>query len=600
MLVSIAEQSEAQDVRSAKLSPAVSGSPIIFGDCCGTFDAPTQPGAVGVVLCPGLLNDACTAYRSFRLIAAALAAAGYPALRFDYPGTGNAPDTTEPDHLAVWLRSVADAVDWLRDHAGVRDVVLIGFRFGALLAAAAAAGREDIVGLVLLQPFLRGRAFIRQVAIEVSMNQGGERQGAALSLLDLDLGAETQEKISALDLRRVAPAPHCGAAIFAESSSPGLSEVLASWRDSGVRVEQLGFDGLEALMRPAFMCHEPSADVGRIVGCVAALAPQQPVGGLLPVRRDTPILSLSGCVEEPLRFGPDGRLFGILCRPAPPVRMRDQAVILVNSSGNPSHGFARLAVRLARRLASNGVASFRIDFAGLGDSLAEGDAETHCFATDRTDDVRHAVDFLVEQGYGRFAIQGLCSGAYHAFHAALADGRISDLFLLNMPLFQWREGDPVEFLDHAIQSPAQFLPKLFTVDIWKRILSGELGLGERLKMQLIWCYGWAMATVRRAGALVGLDLAPGFPLRSMRTLSARARTFFVQSPGDESVAMLRQTFGDPPRAPGAVFEVMAGADHAFTAPGMQRDLADRILFALGGKISSPPAPEAAEKVTVPG
>ena len=45
-------------------------------------------------------------------------------------------------------------------------------------------------------------------------------------------------------------------------------------------------------------------------------------------------------------------------------------------------------------------------------------------------------------GYRRFAVNGLCSGAYHAFHAALADQRISALLPINLPLFTLRYDKP--------------------------------------------------------------------------------------------------------------------------------------------------------------
>jgi pimeloyl-ACP methyl ester carboxylesterase len=149
-------------------------------------------------------------------------------------------------------------------------------------------------------------------------------------------------------------------------------------------------------------------------------------------------------VEIPVRFGAEDHLFGMVCRPAGNAPC-DLAVVIGNTGGHSHHGFARFGVEFARRLASDGIASIRIDFAGLGDSTnPAGDAEdvTHAFDIDRTPDFRAAVDLLEQMGYRRFAVNGLCSGAYHAFHAALADQRISALLSINLPLFTLRFDRP--------------------------------------------------------------------------------------------------------------------------------------------------------------
>jgi hypothetical protein len=123
----------------------------------------------------------------------------------------------------------------------------------------------------------------------------------------------------------------------------------------------------------------------------------------------------------------------------------DLAVVIGSTGGHPHHGYARFGVEFARRLASNGIASLRIDFAGLGDSanpVGSNTDSTHVYDIDRKPDFRAAIDILEHMGYRRFAVNGLCSGAYHALCAALADVRISVLLPVNLPWFTLRYERP--------------------------------------------------------------------------------------------------------------------------------------------------------------
>src|SRR5271154_6978 len=126
--------------------------PVFFDGCFGWLHlAPHGPAAsVAVLLCPGLTTDGVTGHRSLRLLGDALAADGYPTLRFDYPGTGDSCDFCAADPWTTWQQSIQIAADWLRQHSGAQRIVLCGLRFGAMLAASVAEVRNDVAGLILL------------------------------------------------------------------------------------------------------------------------------------------------------------------------------------------------------------------------------------------------------------------------------------------------------------------------------------------------------------------------------------------------------------------------------------------------------------------
>jgi dienelactone hydrolase len=116
-------------------------------------------------------------------------------------------------------------------------------------------------------------------------------------------------------------------------------------------------------------------------------------------------------------------------------------VIIGNSGGDPHDGFARFSVEFGRRLAQLGIASLRMDFAGLGDSVnGQDDREgaTHTFEVDRTRDFGAAIDIVESLGFVHIALQGSCSGAYHALRGAVADRRVTALLSINLPWFTLR------------------------------------------------------------------------------------------------------------------------------------------------------------------
>jgi alpha-beta hydrolase superfamily lysophospholipase len=419
--------------------------PVTFDGRFGWLHAPTRSAVtdIAIVMCPGLRRDASNAYRPYRILADRLAAAGYPALRFDLTGTGDSRDADGGEYWSIWRQDVLAAADYTRASTGARRIVLIGLRIGAALAALTAAEREDVAGLVLLEPVLRGKSYMTQCLVEARLRNHGlaDHQGGLL-LDELCLTSETVMQISKLDLRDFVPQPGCPIAIFSRDQPPSLAACAQTWTGKGARVTSTGFGGLEPLVRPAHLADEPLPDFTPILSWLGATLPPVRIDCAKAVVARMPVmLHPNGCVEMPLRFGENRRLFGMLCQPndgAP----SDLAVVIGNSGGDPHHGYARFSVEFARRLAANGIASLRLDFAGLGDSISPADDgeedTTSVFNVDRSPDFSAAFDILEPIGYRRFAAYGLCSGAYHAFHASLADRRVVALLLINLPWFTLR------------------------------------------------------------------------------------------------------------------------------------------------------------------
>jgi len=136
--------------------------------------------------------------------------------------------------------------------------------------------------------------------------------------------------------------------------------------------------------------------------------------------------------EHAIQFGPSGRLSGVLTEPADG---KAAAVFgIVNCGFIPKNGPTRVYAQLARELAIRGIASFRFDLGGLGDSIATTEGRL----IDRT---RYEVGFAVDVMAARYAgaalwLGGICSGAEDSFRYADADERISRTVLIDP--FAWR------------------------------------------------------------------------------------------------------------------------------------------------------------------
>jgi exosortase A-associated hydrolase 1 len=119
---------------------------------------------IGVVLVVGGPQYRVGSHRQFVLLARALAASGFPVLRFDYRGMGDSDG--EPRDFEAIADDIGHAVDTLVDLVGVQAVVLWGL-CDAASANAFYAGRDPrIVGQVALNPWVRteegeAQAFVR-------------------------------------------------------------------------------------------------------------------------------------------------------------------------------------------------------------------------------------------------------------------------------------------------------------------------------------------------------------------------------------------------------------------------------------------------------
>ncbi|HYD05621.1 MAG TPA: hypothetical protein VEC60_07840 [Reyranella sp.] len=485
-----------------------------------------------------------------RQLGADLAAAGYPTLRFDYPAAGNSLDGDLNHgglHWTAWQRSIEGAIEWLRAVCRARTVVLCGFATGGTLAALVTARRSDVAGLLLLEPVIVGRNLVRQLGLEADLQRDEDApREQGLEIREMRFGPLTVAQIAGTDLRELVLPAGLKVAIFAKADSQAADDCARAWSDRGIAASRHGFDGMHGLLGTEPLDEVPLADFTAAIDWLEQAIPAGPVAGQ-PISLPVFVLQPPGCIDAPLRFGPESRLFGMLCRPA---RGHSDDVVLIPSNGRePSSGAARQNVALARRLAEAGIASFRFDFAGLGDSLGPPGKEHVCgpaFA-DRTDDIRAAIDTLAGLGFSRFAGHGLGLGAYHALQAAVVEPRLSTLILTNLPLFTAPASDAASPLEPRSRSTVEVLLRAARLHVRNRIV----------------------ARLARMARRFGRGSQQSFAHRAMAALSQRGvRTLYLFSAGPRNIEAFAAEFGADGHGlavyPGAAMRVIPGMDPSLT------------------------------------
>lgn len=128
------------------------------------------------------------------------------------------------------------------------------------------------------------------------------------------------------------------------------------------------------------------------------------------------------CTEILVSFGPQDQLIGIL---SGPVDSTAPVLVLPNAGMVPRAGPFRLHVELARRLAGQGIRTFRFDTPGTGEAPRIGACSAHQATLAAIE--RLAEDYAAE----RFVVGGICSAADLGWSTAIADPKVVGMLMLD-------------------------------------------------------------------------------------------------------------------------------------------------------------------------
>lgn len=437
----------------------------------------------GVLMVPPFgWEDVCS-YRPLRFLSLLFASHGFPTMRFDLPGTGDSSgDARDPDLFDAWIRSVGDAAEELRTLTGVSEVAVLGVRLGAALALTAAARGAQIQDLILWGSSCSGRAVVRELyafskLARAEYSNGGHSPPPPMAGLEAGgflLTPETQRALDALDLSVLPPMPERRILLMSRDQLPVDEKLVAALRISGCAVEVqngLGYAGMTAIPEEAL----PPIESGRLV--VDFLSRSSHTGDQRIMKSrvkqvSAPIETGHGIAVEEIHQVEcaAGLLFGVLSRPRAPLANADWCVLFLNPGAVRHIGPNRMWVEAARRFSARGITSFRLDLQGIGESEGQVNRGVASLYDDRlVEQVECTMASLRSTiGVRRFAVVGLCSGAFWTFHAAIRNPEIRAAILLNPRLFFW---DPEVDSRRVLQRTARLITE--STD-WRRLLRGYI------------------------------------------------------------------------------------------------------------------------------
>jgi alpha-beta hydrolase superfamily lysophospholipase len=558
--------------------------PVYIAGCFGVLHPAEGPR--GVLICSTLGDEALNIYRPLVFLAERFAAAGSPTLRMQYHGAGDSDgEDGGPGRFQAWLNGIAAGVRWLRETCGVGPVTLVGVRIGATLAARAACEIDDVEALVLLSPVADGRRFLRELVLrartiaEIWQLESRIYDGDWFEAHGLRLDPPTREALDRLDVAKLPRCPAPRALMLDQRNSPAGRVVADRLQRLGTQVTCEVADGLDAMLRDPYENAVPHDAFARAVGWLFPL----PLAGEGRVQHARPspcplpqagegsgVLATDYGTEAPIYFGPNGSLFGILSTPA---RRRENAppVLIANTGANPRYGNSRVAVGIARWLAANGIASLRMDGAGIGDSAIDSGERGQPYSQQGDSDLSAAIDELSRRCAAPVLLLGMCSGGFHALRAAFEDRRIAGLMLVNLQKFVWREGESLSVVQRITPRTTEFyLRNLTRQHALQRLIHGKINIGgivlalaRRTLRKLVAATDPALALLQRHETRVG------WVRRQVRGLQQRnVPILFVLSGNDPGLVEIAEYFGAQgrrfSRQSNVMFRLLDGADHTLS------------------------------------
>jgi alpha-beta hydrolase superfamily lysophospholipase len=555
----------------------------------GWLHRAAQPSAAALVIVPPFGYEAVCAHRSLRHLAEDSAHAGVTAVRFDLDGTGDsAGDDLDPGRVEAWLASIDDACNLART-AGATRIVLAGVRLGAALATLAALRRDDMAGLALINPIIKGKAFLRearalQAALGLAPAPTPVNDGVQ-ELVGFAISAETQGSLAAIDLTALEKSPAPSVLLIERDDMPANDALPARLRELGTEVETRRLPGYAEMMLDPHNALVPRA----ILDAVTAFALSRVHEGA-PVRSGPAALAPEANFETPdgkvVECGVhvDERLFGIAS--GPPGGSVSSALILLNAGAIGRGGPNRMHVTLARMLATRGQLALRLDQCGLGDSSPRpGEPENVVYAQRALADIEAAIAWVRRQGAREVCVAGLCSGAYHAFKAACAGQPVDRIIMVDPLTFDYRPGMPLDFAAFRVTADVQrYGTSVRNAAAWRKVLRGEVDLLRAMRV-MAYRVGHLLAyRLRDVARALGLHLRGdlGGELLKLARRGVAVNGIFAAS--DPGWTMLREQGGGAVtrlrREGRLTVEVIDGADHTFTPRWTQRLYIDAVLRAL--------------------
>jgi alpha/beta superfamily hydrolase len=423
-----------------------SGEGELFG--CLHQDAEVVQKNCGVVICSPFGFEYTHGYRSFKYLANSLAAKGLPTLRFDYHGVGNSSGSTaSTDSLNQLKQDILSSITFLKQSTGVEKICLLGFRLGATLAAELSS-KFEVDFLILWAPIVSGKKYARELQLVMmsAEDQSNNKGDGSIDAAGIAMSVTALAELKKINLLEVKLKIKERVLLVNRSEIQGESALFDKLIVDQVATDEITVAGFIKMMDEPHFTEIPKVaieDISEWLSGHVGKAKQQ-----VTKHSQKNKIQLKNNFEEAHCFGVNKDLFGVLSYLDNPKNDKP-IIVLLNAGSVHNVGPHRLYVGLARALAVDGYASFRVDIHGLGESGSlEEQKENDPYGKSAVPDALEALKFLKEvYGQNRFILMGLCSGAHTAFHATIQAGcdyEIVNTVLINPLTFHWKDGMNLE------------------------------------------------------------------------------------------------------------------------------------------------------------
>jgi dienelactone hydrolase len=528
---------------------------------------------LAAVLASSWGEEDISGYDGERALAAALAEGGIGTLRFEWPDSGDSSAASGDASVADLLAAFDAAADRARSLSGCDRLAFIGLRLGALLAAQAAAARDDVDAFVGLLPVASGRVFVREqrmLGAALAPPSSDQSADARVMLGGFEIAADRAAALADLKWPTATATTLRDALLLSPPDvlHPPAADALARM---GARVDEWRHRDLSNTLAIAHQADLAPAAVAEVVRWLRERA-EDAIGGHVsagqrvasPANVDEAAWLHTNANGMPVRerlvrIGTDDvsnapLLAAVLSErdapTSPPPAMR-RGIVLLSSGRERRIGPHRLWVPFARARAARGDVVLRLDIAGVGDSAARAqpdpDGTPELYDRRCVDDVARAIEFLRrEHGVGPCSVMGVCSGAFHAWRVALEGVDVQQVVAINPLVFHWRKGASLDPRSHAfgqIDIAAKAGRSMLDPARWWKLLTGRANVGV--------ITGALAARARHAVRLRGRALArlAHWPLRDdlaaelARTCRRGVALHFVFSSREPGLTLLREESG---------------------------------------------------------
>jgi pimeloyl-ACP methyl ester carboxylesterase len=444
------------------------------------------------VICAPLGFEYMSSYRSVRHLADSIASRGWSALRFDYAYTGDsAGEDFSEARLSDFTRSTSAAVDFARKISRHDEAALIGIGIGGAFAAAVAS-EKPVDHLVLWNPPGSGKRYLRELRLlSEYLSTASRQRDESLDAAGVYLTPDVQADFQAIHLAKLDYTGVQSCLLVNRVDMRRGTPLAGALREACAEFEEVSIPGYREMMDAPTDTLVPTEAIEYISNWIARRATKATYPAGNPLRPELQPLQGEGYQEEPVKFGPAEKLFGVVARPSDQTSTdASRPAFLMLNCGSEHHvGPQRLYTTIGRRLARAGHIVLRFDLEGIGDSISIGNnPENNPYSPVALDDIEQALQFLNKRyGCDRFIATGVCAGAYHSFKAAveITGFNIERAILVNPLVFEWRHNRPP---DNTLYEVDHYRHSLSSSEKWKKLLHGDVRIGHLAMVFLRYAY----------------------------------------------------------------------------------------------------------------